>query len=55
MIQSYQNLSELNNSLQDPQAAMPFEGIFNIPVGTFNNSNPKSLPFYDHNFLQDAK
>jgi hypothetical protein len=34
MLQSYQNLSELNNSLQDPQVTMPFEGIFNIPVGT---------------------
>jgi hypothetical protein len=55
MIQSYQKISELWKDLQDPQAHMPNEGIFDIPVSTFFKSNEQALPFWDEQFPEDAK
>lgn len=34
---------------------MPNEGILNLPVSTFFSSNKKVLPFWDSNFLKDAR
>ena len=55
MMQGYQKMSELWNDIQNPQKTIPNEGIFNLPVTTFFNSNKKSLPFWDSNFLRDAR
>jgi len=52
MVQSYQEMSKMWNEIQNPQTFMPHEGIFNLPVTTFLNSNKKNLPFWDENFLK---
>jgi hypothetical protein len=55
MIQSYEKMSELWKNLQNPQKFMPTEGIFNVPISTFFTSNENILPFWDDDFLKDAK
>ena len=40
--------------LQNPQKHMPNEGIFNLAVSTFFNSNKSVKPFWDSEFLKDA-
>jgi hypothetical protein len=44
-VRSKDKLSALWKELKNPQAHMPNEGIFDIPVSTFFTSNKDSLPF----------
>lgn len=55
MIQSYQKLSEFMRDIQNPQKYMPYEGLFNLAVSTFFKSNVGNKPFWDEDFLKDAK